>query len=163
MSHEQHLNDESLARVEVLLTKVDLRADASEQTKLLLACGRVEGRAKLQRTLRRWKAGAAALSTVTMCLLAALIWRTPAAPPDSSPNVAETAEERIDDSETIAERPRLRVNSSDTLYAGTDWSAWVEKMNSRPAQPDVEHNNPLPQKPPLMASSRIDLQEFLNE
>jgi hypothetical protein len=163
MSDQQPLNDESLSHIEDLLTTVDLRADPSEQTKILLACGRAEGRAELQKTLRRWKAGAAAMSTVSVCLLTALIWRTPAAIPDSLPNVADTAKERIDDSDTIAARPRPRVDSNDTLYAATDWSAWVEKMNSRPERTDVKEEIVLPQKPTLMASSRIDLQKFLNE
>lgn len=163
MPHEQPMNDRSLERVEDLLTKIDLRADAAEQTKLLLACGRAEGRAELQKTLRRWKAGAAAMSTLSACLLAAMIWRTPAVTPESSSNIAENVDEKIDESETITASPRLRISSNDTLYAATDWSTWVEKMNSRPEQIDVQSDNILPQRPTLMASSRIDLQEFLNE
>jgi hypothetical protein len=163
MSDEQPMNEPSLSQIEDLLTKVDLRADSSEQTKILLACGRAEGRAGLQTTLRRWKARAAAMSAVSVCLLAALIWRSPAVVPKSSPHIAEQVNEQSEDSRTIAERPRLRINSNDTLHAATDWSAWVEKMNSRPVQPDVESHDILPQRPTLTASSRIDLQNFLNE
>jgi len=163
MPDEQPLNDPSLIRVEDLLTKVDLRTDASEQTKLLLACGRAEGWAELQKTLRRWKAGAAAMSTLSACLLAALIWRAPAARPNGHLNVVQSVPEQHEEVPPPKEKPRLRVNSSDTLYAATDWSTWVEKMNSRPERTDVKEEIVLPQKPTLMSSSRIDLQTFLNE
>lgn len=161
MSDEQNINEESLSRVEDLLMKVDLRADDSEQTKILLACGRAEGRAELRRTLRRWQAGAAALSTLSVCLLAALVLRPPAVSSDSSPHMAEIVIEQDRDAPRVIETIRPRATLDEKLHVSTNWTAWIEKSQSLPDQPEVVTPPILPQKPTLMASSRIDLKEFM--
>ena len=160
MSDEQPLNDESLSQVEDLLAGVDLRTEESERTRLLLACGRAEGRAELRRTLRRWQASAAALS---VCLLTALIWQPAARIPDETSHTAENISEQHEASPPGSETIRPRDTSNEPLHAATDWSVWVEKSNSRPELAPVERDSVLPQRPTLMASSRIDLQSFLNE
>lgn len=160
---DQPLNDESLTRVEDLLMQVDVRADTSEQTKILLACGRAEGRAALQKTLRRWQAGAAALSTLSACMLAALMLRVPEAPSEATSQVVENIVTPPEESSRPPERPRLRIAAEKTLHAATDWSTWVEKTQTRPERTGTEDSISLPQKATLMASSRIDMENFLNE
>jgi hypothetical protein len=154
------MNDESIARIEELLTSVDLRADESEQTKILLACGRAEGRAELQRTLRRWKAGAAALSALSVCLLAGLVLRARPSGPDAPSQVVEKAVARGDRSRADSERTHRRVAPIDKLHVATDWSHFPQATPRAPQEPDEGGHLHLPHRSTLMASSRIDLQEF---
>lgn len=162
MPDDQPLNDESLSRIEDLLTKIDLRADGSERTKILIACGRAEGRAELQRMLRRWKAGALALSTLSVCLLTAIVLRPPASAPEMTSNIAESEIEQIHNLPRIRERSRRHIATDETLRASTDWSSWMESMESRPRRTNGENDVEHPQRSTLMASSRIDLREFMD-
>ena len=163
MSNNQSITDPELVQLEQLLGGISFTANKAEQTRLLLACGRAEGRAESQKTMRRWKAATLALSTVAACLVVALILNPPTGAMSDLVPLAETNETTEPESQSAPVTPIRHALSPDALHVATDWNDALKQPRRKPEPTSDGPRLPLPQQSVLMTSSRINLQEFIDQ
>lgn len=165
MSDEQFLNDPELQHLARLLGGLPLRPSDTERSKILLACGRAEGRADAQRTIRKLRAGMLVFAGVSACLLA-LVLNRPFAP--VSNNVPEPRQFTGNEhSGSAPDTPnneipvfnRERIKTLGVMTPRSEWDLEPQRKVQNPSPETIELVN---QRPILTARSQAALEELLN-
>jgi hypothetical protein len=165
MSDEQFLNDPELQHLARVLGGLPLRPSERERSKILLACGRAEGRAEAQRKIRNLRAGMLVFAGVSACLLGLLLNRPFTIVPADNPTPAamvNTEQPQTGRESTPRAVPAIvarRIESSGVWTPRSNWD-----LDSKPTvqRPVSEVEEPIRQRPILTARSRAILDELLN-
>lgn len=165
MSDEQYMNDPELQHPARVLGELPLRPNERERSRILLACGRAEGRAEAQRKIRNLRAGMLVFAGVSVCLLGLLLNGPFATVPGDipTPSVMVNAEQPETGRESTPQAaPAIvsrRIESSGVWTPRSNWD-----LDSKPTvqRPVSEIEEPIRQRPILTARSRAILDELLN-
>jgi hypothetical protein len=165
MSDEKFMNDPELQHLARILGELPLRPGERERSKILLACGRAEGRAEAQRKIRNLRAGMSVFAGVLACLLGLLLNRPFATAPEDSPKSsamvkAERPETGLESTpQPVPEIVSRRIESTGVWTPRSNWDLDSKPTVQRPVR---EIEEPIRQRPILTARSRAILDELLN-
>ena len=156
---------ESLNNLEQMLGTLSLLPSDEERSKILLACGRAEGRVQADRTIRKLRAGLFLFAGVAACLLVFLIYRPTAPGSLVDPNTRAVTKLNRPESESQSINPKFSSptpRKNKAFGVTTRLSNWEFDTPSNSENPTHEVVELVDQSPILSVGSRSMLNELLN-